>query len=94
MLPISRLCSFAAPALLLGLFAGCADGARQSDSQTRSSMSGGSSSMMDMQSMCEMHKMMMAGKPTAEHQAMMQEHMKSMTPDKREKMQKMMEQCK
>ena len=94
MMPISRLFPFAAPVLLLGLLAGCADGARQSDSKTQSSMSGSTSTTMDMQSMCEMHKMMMAGKTSAEHQAMMQEHMKSMTPEMRQRMQMMMEQCK
>lgn len=97
MMPISRLFSFAAPVLLVGLLAGCADGVRQSDNRAQSGMSGmsgGSSTMMDMQSMCDMHKMMMAGKTTAEHEAMMKEHMKSMTPDKRQKMMMMMEQCK
>ncbi len=49
---------------------------------------------MDMQSHCEMHKKMMSGKPSAERQAMMQEHMKSMTPEMRQKMQAMHEQCK
>lgn len=48
---------------------------------------------MDMQSHCEMHKKMMSGKPSAEQQAMMQEHMKSMTPEMRQRMQAMHEQC-
>lgn len=32
----------------------------------------------DMQAMCEMHKKMMSGKPPAEQQARMQEHLKSL----------------
>ena len=49
---------------------------------------------MDMQAHCEMHKKMMSGKPSAEQQAMMQEHMKSMQPEMRQRMQAMHEQCK
>jgi hypothetical protein len=49
-------------------------------------MSGGS---MDMQAMCEKHKGMMAGKSTAEQQTMMNEHMKSMSPEMRIRMQAM-----
>lgn len=49
---------------------------------------------MDMQSHCEMHKKMMSGKSSGEQQAMMQEHMKSMAPEMRQKMQSMHEQCK
>jgi len=41
-----------------------------------------------------MHKKMMSGKPSAEQQAMMQEHMKSMTPEMRQRMQAMHDQCK
>jgi hypothetical protein len=49
---------------------------------------------MDTQSHCEMHRKMMAGKPPAQQQAMMQEHMKSMAPEMRQRMQAMHEQCK
>jgi hypothetical protein len=71
-----QLLPFAASVLLVGMLAGCAAGAQQKDSHSHSSMSGGSPAMMDMQSMCEMHKMMTSGKTPAEHQAMMQEHCK------------------
>ena len=53
-------------------------------------MRGGS---MDMQAMCEKHKAMMAGKSTAEQQTMMNEHMKSMAPEMRTRMQAMHEKC-
>ena len=79
--------------LLAGLVGGCATGA-----STSKSMGGGMSGMgagqMDMQAMCEKHKAMMAGKPSAEQQAMMSEHMKSMSPEMRTRMQKMHETCK
>lgn len=54
-------------------------------------MTGG---QMDMQAMCEMHKGMMAGKSTAEQQTMLNEHMKSMSPEMRARMQAMHEKCK
>jgi uncharacterized lipoprotein YajG len=76
------------PLALVGLLAGCAAPAK-SDAHTHTDMS-----MMDMQSHCEMHKKMMSGKPSAEQQAMMQEHMKSMTPEMRQRMMAMHEQCK
>ena len=79
--------------LLAGLVGGCATGA-----STSKSMGGGMSGMgagqMDMQAMCEKHKAMMAGKPSAEQQAMMSEHMKSMSPEMRTRVQKMHETCK
>ena len=49
--------------------------------------------MMDMQSMCDMHKKEMSGKSPAERQAHMDEHMKSMPPEMRQRMQAMHEQC-
>lgn len=49
---------------------------------------------MDARSMCEMHRKEMAGKTAAEQQALMQEHMKSMAPDMRQRMQEMHAQCK
>ena len=48
---------------------------------------------MDMQAMCEKHKSMMAGKSTAEQQAMMNEHMKSMSPEMQTRMKTMHEKC-
>jgi hypothetical protein len=45
----------------------------------------------DMQAMCEMHKKMMSD---PSHQAKMQEHMRSMSPQMRERMQAMHERCK
>jgi hypothetical protein len=90
---LTRLLTVAAPGVLLVLLASCATGMGQGTS-TPSSKPSGSSGMMDMQSMCDMHKGMMSGKSPAEQQAMMQEHMKSMTPETRQRMQMMMEQCK
>lgn len=49
--------------------------------------------MMDPQAMCEMHRNMMAGKTPQERQAMMDEHMKSMSPEMRQRMQAMHAQC-
>ena len=57
-------------------------------------MSGMGAGQMDMQAMCDKHKGMMAGKSTAEQQAMMSEHMKSMSPEMRTRMQKVHETCK
>lgn len=74
--------------LLVGLLTGCAASGEQSANHSQSNMG-----MMDMQSMCEMHKKMMGGKPTAEQQAMMNEHMKSMSPEMRTRMQAMHEKC-
>ena len=54
-------------------------------------MSGGHTNM---QAMCEKHKGMMAGKSTVEQQAMMNEHMKSMAPEMRARMQAMYAKCK
>jgi starvation-inducible outer membrane lipoprotein len=83
---VSRAVPLAAIVVLAFSLAGCAAAPQQSDAHAHANM-------MDMQSMCEMHKMM-GGKPSAEQQAMMQEHMKSMTPEMRERMQAMHEQCK
>ena len=83
---------FSAALLLAGLIGGCATGASNSGSMGgMGAMSGG---QMDMQAMCEMHKGMMAGKSTAEQQTMMNEHMKSMSPEMRTRMQAMHEKCK
>jgi hypothetical protein len=51
--------------------------------------------MMDMKSMCDMHKQMMGAKSDDERQAMMDKRMKGMSSELREKqMQMMNEQCK
>ncbi len=84
--PVPRV--VAAATLVIGL-AGCAVGPQKNEVHDHAKMAS-----MDMQSHCEMHKKMMSGKPSAEQQAMMQEHMKSMTPEMRQKMQAMHEQCK
>ena len=76
---------------LAGLFGGCATGTSSSGSMEN--MAGMSGGHMDMQAMCEKHKAMMAGKSTAEQQTMMNEHMKSMSPEMRTRMQTMHEKC-
>lgn len=86
---ISRVVPMAASAFLAVGLAGCAAAPAKSDAHAHGKMG-----MMDMQSMCAMHKRMMGGAPSAEQQAMMMEHMKSMTPEMRQRMQAMHEQCK
>ena len=56
-------------------------------------MSGMGGGQMDMAGMCEKHKAMMAGKSTAEQQAMMNEHMKSMSPEMQTRMKAMHAKC-
>lgn len=77
------------PLALVGLLAGCAAGAQNSDAHSHATMGA-----MDMQSHCEMHKRMMSGKSSAEQEAMMQEHMKAMPPEMHQRMHAMHEQCK
>lgn len=89
MKPIPRVVPLVASALLAGALVGCAAAPQKSADRAQASMGA-----MDMQSMCEMHKKMMSGKPSAEQQAMMQERMRSMTPEMRQRMQTMHEQCK
>lgn len=87
-----KLNRFSAALLLAaGLIAGCAT--ERSSTGPSTAVSSGVPGQMDMQRMCEMHKSMTAGKSTAEQQAMMNEHMKSMSPDMRSRMQAMHEQC-
>lgn len=69
------------------LLAGCANAPSSVASEHRHSAMG------DPQAMCGMHKREMAGKTAEQRQAMMNEHMKAMTPEMRERMQKMHEQC-
>ena len=87
---------FAASSLFLfaGLIGGCATGTSTPGSMGEpSGMSGMGTGQMDMQAMCGKHKAMMAGKSTAEQQAMMNEHMKSMSPEMRTRMKTMHEKC-
>ena len=85
---ISRAVPLVSSALLAMGLAGCAAAPAKSDDHAGPAMGA-----MDMQSHCEMHKKMMSGKSPAEQQAMMQEHMKSMAPEMRQRMQAMHEQC-
>ena len=85
---ISRVVPQIASALLIMGLAGCAASAK-SDDHAHATMGA-----KDMQSHCEMHKKMMSGKPSAEQQTMMEKHMASMTPEMRQRMQAMHEQCK
>jgi hypothetical protein len=86
---ISRVVPLVSSAFLAVALAGCAAAPAKSDDHSHATMGA-----MDMQSHCDMHRKMMSGKPSAEQQAMMQEHMKSMTPEMRQRMQAMHEQCK
>lgn len=88
MKPFSRTLPLAASALLAAALAGCAAVPPAAEHSHTASAA------MDMQAHCEKHKKMMSGKPTAERQAMMQEHMKSMPPEMHQRMQAMHEQCK
>jgi hypothetical protein len=85
---ISRVVVLVSSALL-AVLAGCAAAPAKSNHHAHATMGA-----MDMQAHCEMHKKMMSGKSSAEQQAMMQEHMNSMSPEMRQRMQAMHEQCK
>lgn len=86
MTPISRVVPLVFSALLAVVLAGCA--------APHKSGAHADTGAMDMQAMCEMHKKTMSGKPPAEQQSMMQEHMKSMAPEMRQRAQAMHEKCK
>src|SRR5687768_14812181 len=75
--PLSKslLAGLLAPAVLLAACASASD--RHSHEHRHSAMG-------DPQAMCEMHKKMMAGMTPEQRQAMMNEHMKTMTPEMRE----------
>lgn len=79
--------TFGAPLFLAAALAGCAMPGHHGH------MDHGSSHDMDMAAMCDMHKKEMAGKTAAEQQALMQEHMKSMSPEMRQRMQEMHARC-
>ena len=91
----SNLLTLSGAFLIAVLIGGCATGTTSSGSMgNMSGMSGMSGGQMDMQAMCEKHKGMMAGKSTAEQQTMIADHMKSMSPEMRTRMQAMHEKCK
>jgi len=90
----SKLLAVSGALLVAGLIGGCATGASTSGSMGgMGGMSAMGAGQMDMQAMCEKHKSMMAGKSTAEQQAMMNEHMKSMSPEMQTRMKTMHEKC-
>lgn len=93
----SRLMQLALAPALLALLGGCAAvrGAdhRHDAASGRHDGMGGPQGRMDMQQMCEMHKQMMAGRPPAERESMMQDRMRSMSPEMRQQMQDMMANC-
>ena len=76
---LSRLHFLWSPILVAGVLAGCAAGAPRHESHSHS--------MMSLNDMCAMHKQMMAGKTPAEQQAMMDDHMKSRSPEMHKHMQ-------
>ena len=91
-----RLLPLGAIGLAAGLLSGCAAHPNASHAHG-SMMTHDHHGAMDMQAMCERHRQMMGSMSPAEHQAMMQEHMKGM-PMSAEHMQKhmqeMQERCK
>ena len=84
------------PLLLAGCAAPGGHGQRHSQDAATGAYSGmgGPQAGMDMQSMCETHKKMMAGKSPAERQSMMEEQKKSMSPGMRKQAEEMMANCK
>lgn len=80
---------FLAATAVVALLGGCASSPPHGP---RAGM-GAQMQSMDMQAMCERHKQMMAGKSPQEQQAMMQEQMKAMSPDMRQRTETMMQQC-
>jgi hypothetical protein len=50
-------------------------------------------SMMDMKTMCDRHTRMMSGKTPDEKKMMLDQHMKAMSPEMRQKHMAMMEKC-
>ena len=96
----SKLLVVTGALFLAGLVGGCTTGASSSGSMGgmegmsgMSGMSGMGGGQMDMAGMCEKHNAMMAGKSKAEQQTMMNEHMKSMSPEMQTRMKAMHEKC-
>lgn len=99
---ISSRMRLAAIPILLAALTGCAafsgEGRHANQTTTgaydgRGGMQSQQGMMMDMQAMCDMHKQQMVGKSSQERQAMTDEHMRSMPPEMRNRMQSMMRQC-
>ncbi len=90
----SKLLAVSGAFLVAGFIGGCATGPSTPGSMgSMGGMSGMDAGQMDMQAMCEKHKSMMAGKSAAEQQAMMIDHMKSMSPEMQTRMKTMHEKC-
>ena len=90
----SKLLAVSGAFLVAGFIGGCATGPSTAGSMgSMGGMSGMGAGQMDMQAMCEKHKSMMAGKSAAEQQAMMIDHMKSMSPEMQTRMKTMHEKC-
>ena len=90
----SKLLAVSGAFLVAGFIGGCATGPSTPGSMgSMGGMSGMGAGQMDMQAMCEKHKSMMAGKSAAEQQAMMIDHMKSMSPEMQTRMKTMHEKC-
>ena len=90
----SKLLVVTGALFLAGLVGGCTTGASSSGSMGgMSGMGGMGGGQMDMAGMCEKHNAMMAGKSKAEQQTMMNEHMKSMSPEMQTRMKAMHEKC-
>lgn len=86
---IPRVSPLVSSALLAGALVGCAVAPRMGSHHAHAT-----TGAMDVQAHCEMHKKKMGSQPSAEQQAMMQEHLKSMPPEMRQRMQAIHEQCK
>ena len=90
----SKLLAVSGAFLVAGFIGGCATGPSTAGSMgSMGGMSDMGAGQMDMQAMCEKHKSMMAGKSAAEQQAMMIDHMKSMSPEMQTRMKTMHEKC-
>ena len=90
----SKLLAVSGAFLVAGFIGGCATGPSTPGSMgSMGGMSDMGAGQMDMQAMCEKHKSMMAGKSAAEQQAMMIDHMKSMSPEMQTRMKTMHEKC-
>lgn len=87
----SKLLAVSGAFLVAGFIGGCATG--PSTLGSMGGMSGMGAGQMDMQAMCEKHKSMMAGKSAAKQQAMIIDHMKSMSPEMQTRMEAMHEKC-
>ena len=74
----------------LALLGGCASSSMGDPSN---SMAGMSKADGDMTAMCDMHKKMMGSMSPADQKAMMEAHMKDMSPEMREKHMREMSEC-